>query len=133
MIEVKAYTSKSCNSFGLYTIGHIDENDSFIFLNEETKKECFESLKKEFSYEGSIGATITIPDFKENKNAKTPEEIWRNEYIIRRNAEMVADDGYILAYKNIWPEVEDGKKYILTYRTEKIEDFDDEDELNHLS
>lgn len=133
MIEVKAYIYKDNLPFGMHTIGYLDENDCFTFLDEQTRKDCFETLKKEFNYEGSAGATITIPDFKENKNAKTPEEIWRNEYIIRRNAEMVADDGYILAYKNIWPEVEDGKKYILTYRTEKIEDFDDEDELNHLS
>ena len=130
MIEVKAYISKSCNSFGLYTIGHIDENDSFIFLNEETKKECFESLKKEFSYEGSIGATLTIPTFREKKDAKTPEDIWRNENVIRRNTKMITDDGYVLTFKTAWPEIEDRKKYILTYYRN---DFQYKDELNHLS
>ena len=70
---------------------------------------------------------------EKKKDAKSPEEIWRNEEVIRKTAQMVAEDGYILAFNTVWPEVVDGKKHILTYRTEEIEDFDDEDELNHLS
>lgn len=54
---------------------------------------------------------------------------------------MVAEDGYVLAFNTVWPEVEDGKKYILTYKkkyiltykAEAINNFDDEDELNRLS
>lgn len=133
MIEVKAYIYKDNLPFEMHTIGHLDENDCFIFLDEKTKKDCLETLKTNFSYRGSTGATLTIPTFREKKDAKSPEEIWRNEEVIRKTAQMVAEDGYILAFNTAWPEVEDGKKHILTYRTEKTEDFDDEDELNHLS
>lgn len=130
MIEVKAYIYKDNLPYGLYTIGQLDESDCFTFLNEEIKKDCLETLKKEFSYIGSVGATITIPDFKENKKSKSTESILRNEKTISQNAQMIAEDGYILAYKTFMLEAEDGKKYILTYDKN---DFQYEDEINHLS
>lgn len=116
MIVVKAYIYSNGFPFKLETIGHIDEKRNFKFLNKQIKKDCLETLKIEFSYKGSVGATLTIPNFIEDETAKSPEAIWKNEEVIRRTAQMIADDGYVLAYKTVWPEIEDGKKYILTYK-----------------
>lgn len=119
MLPVKAYIYPNGTNFSLETIGHLNEEGTFKFLNKQIKQSCLEALKKTFYYRSAPGGTLTIPDFKEIEDAKTPEQLWRNENCLRMMAKIVKDEGYVVAYSCVYPKTEDGKKFILTYRKQR--------------